>query len=153
MVYVHHLLKHFAWSRIGCVFRQLCQTLLVLPLLSVAPTLSLAQGNDRVIIEIRQTASGDDDYLCWSPVLSRARLIAPEPTAVDVKIVSSGGVDSGAVEFAPYPGFIPNPDAFSPTEVLNLTLPRDGSWVPFLLAGTVASSDGQDVRVTAHDVC
>ena len=116
------------------------------------PSVGLAQADDRVVIEIRKTATGDDDYLCWSPVLSHVRLISQEPKPVEVKLVSNGGLNSGAVEFAPYPGFIPTPSEFNPSETLDLTLPSDGSRVPFLVAGTVASNDGKDVRVVAQDL-
>ena len=114
-------------------------------------SVGFAHADNRVVIEIRQTATSDDDYLCWSPVLSRARLISSEPTPIKVKLVSDGGLNSGAVGFAPYFGFFPTPSEFNPSETLEVTLPSDGGWVPFLVAGTVASTDGQDVRVVAQD--
>ncbi len=123
-----------------------CSVVFVAP-----PSAGLAQNTDRVVIEVRQTATGEDDYLCWSPVLSSVRLIEPETAPVEVVLSSNGSTAAGAVEFAPYLGFIPTPGNLTPSSTLQLTLPSDGSPVQFMISGAVASTDGQDVRVVAQD--
>lgn len=99
-------------------------------------------------VEIRGTATEGDDYICWSPVLSRVRLTSSATAPVEVTIATTTVSGGGKVEFAAYPGFIPSPTNLSTSSELELVLPDDGSWVPFIVAATDASTDGKDVSVT-----
>ena len=102
-------------------------------------------------IEIRDSASAVDDHLCWSPVPARIRLASPAAADVAVTVASAPlGSQAGDVHFAaarPEPVTRAN---FAPVRRLALTLPKDGGWVTFLVAGRRASRSGKDVLVRAE---
>ncbi len=98
-------------------------------------------------------ATLDDDYIAWSPVIARARLV-DGTASTDVQLSSSqrgGGSLAGEVWFARYSGTRPTSSNFNPSETVTITLPQDGSWVSFWVAGKESSSDGKDVRIIASD--
>lgn len=95
-----------------------------------------------------------DDYLTWAPTFSLARLTTPSPSDVNVVLTNdpAGAIaDGGDVLFAanasPWPV---NTTAAAST--LALTLPADGSWVPFVIAGKFGtpSTNDKDAIVEAH---
>ena len=102
-------------------------------------------------IEINGTASEIDDYLCWSPINARVRLITDETDSVNATIRSISSQDAGAVAFSSMPGVSPSLANYSPENEINLTLPADGSWVPFLVSGSAASTNGKDVAIVVND--
>lgn len=91
-----------------------------------------------VEIEIRNTASQSDDYVGNAPVPARIRLLNFSA------IVAAVPVTLKNLEFqtAPALRFGSGPAANATT--LNLTLPADGSWVPFVTAGTGGTSSARD---------
>ena len=112
------------------------------PLLSV--TVAQAQ---QVQIEIGNTPDVSDDFLCWAPVASRVRLGAPAANDLEVTLVSTpANTGAGAVQFLAGTGAV-TPANFFPTDQLSLTVPKDGSWVPFYVAGKVASVGKKDIKL------
>lgn len=109
-----------------------------------------AQTDQIVSIEVRQTASGEDDYLCWTPVLARARLVNSAPTSLQVSLHSVSDGNGGELFFSRFPGFVPLPADFEHKSEVAITLPKDGSWVPFLVAGSKPSVNGKDVSIIAR---
>lgn len=96
-------------------------------------------------IQVRNTSSKSDDFLCWSPVKSRARLLSPAQTDIDVTLQSlSSSPIGGAVGFFEHPHF----EAPAATE-LRITLKKDGSWTDFYVAGLKSSSGNKDVSIRA----
>ena len=108
-----------------------------------------AVARTEVVIEINDTASDIDDYFCWSPVTARIRAITEgdESIPVTLKSFSSTGA---AVEFSRMSGLPVSARTYSPANHLDLSLPSDGSWVPFLVSGAMASADGKDVTIRAE---
>lgn len=105
-----------------------------------------------VEIEVNDTATGADDYLCWTPVSARARLsvgagnAVASPLAVTLVSESDAG---GAVQFQEFSGAILTRNDHLPTSSLTLTLPADGSWKPFWVSGAKPSNAAKDVSIVA----
>lgn len=105
-------------------------------------------------IEVRDTDSPDDDYLCWTPVKCRIRLSdATSDTTITVRSRTLPGADStGVVQFQ---SGVPkvNRSNFSPAPSLTLTISKTELTAEFFVAGKTASSDGKDVviEVTTTD--
>jgi tyrosinase len=110
---------------------------------------SLAQAQS-VQIEIGNTPDVSDDYLCWAPVPSRARLAASGPADVEVTLVSNRGTATGgAVQFQGSTGVPITPANFAPVDQLSLTLPKNGDWVAFHVAGKTPSVGQKDIKLQA----
>jgi tyrosinase len=111
-------------------------------------SMDASSAQTSVEIQIRQTASVADDYVCWAPVKSRARLLNPENNDVSVVLkVSQASPSAGSVAFL-HSGDQPS-TANQKTE-LNLVLRKDGSWSDFVVIGTHASRSGKDVGIRAE---
>ncbi len=104
-----------------------------------------------VVIEIHNTSSGSDDYFCWTPVTARVRAITEQSDPVQVTLASDSPDGTGRVEFSRDAGVPVTPQTYSPLPALDLALPSDGSWVPILVSGARASTDGKDVSIVATD--
>jgi len=102
------------------------------------------------VIEVKDMTV-DDDYLCWSPVPARIRLSEEVDSPVAVNLSSAGTDEGGAVWFQADDGVRPNRNTFSPTAEISLSLPGDGAWVSFWIAGQQPSTNGKDIRVVASD--
>ena len=112
-----------------------------------------AQEDLTVEIEVNNTADPDDDYLCWSPMHVRTRILGVQQDDVIV-VVSFEGLSStstGDVAFQNDDGTSLTWDNFVPSDELVLTLPSDGRWVSFLVAGKKASTNQKDVAIVVHD--
>lgn len=108
---------------------------------------SIAQA---VVIEVKNTTE-TDDYLCWSPVSARIKVVVPVANPVTVNLSSTSQGDGGAVWFQPDNSIRPTSATFSPTSQLSLTLPGDGTWVNFWVAGNKPSKGNKDVSIFASD--
>ncbi len=95
-----------------------------------------------------------DDYLTWAPTFARARLDPPMMADVDIVLtndppgaIAGGGDVRFAAHVTPWPI---NTTATATT--LALTLPADGSWVPFMVAGAFGapSTNDKDTLIEAH---
>ncbi|ETX00440.1 MAG: hypothetical protein ETSY1_11220 [Candidatus Entotheonella factor] len=134
----------------------------VLACLLSAPTVVLAQ-EDRVEIQVRQTASPDDDYLTWAPTRARVR-VRPGASTSDLKVVLTNETDftmaqrydqrpyqkHGSVLFdgrdtLPWGETVQQPS-------LELTLPQTEAWVNFWVAGEFKhpSIGKKDAVIVAH---
>ena len=95
-----------------------------------------------------------DDYLTWAPTFARARLATPMMSDVNVVLTNdaAGAIPGGGdVRFAAYVTPWPvNTTATATT--LALTLPADGSWMPFVVAGRFGtpSTNDKDTIIEAH---
>src|SRR5688572_27878786 len=67
-----------------------------------------------VMIEVGEP-SESDDYLCWSPVPARVRLVAPASYAVALTLSSAGLAEGGEVGFQIDTGIRPTVTTFLPT--------------------------------------
>jgi len=105
-------------------------------------------------MEVNRTPTGTDDYVTWAPTFCRARAVG---AGADVTVVLTndppGAVPGrGDVMFAPFQSPWPaNTTATQPTLVL--TLPQDGSWVDFVIAGEFGkpSSNDKDAVIEVHE--
>lgn len=95
-----------------------------------------------------------DDYLTWAPTFALVRLATPMGSDVTVVLTNDppGAIAGGGdVVFAqhqdPWPA-----DTTATAATLTLTLPADGSWVPFVVAGEHGSpsTNDKDAIVEAH---
>lgn len=79
-----------------------------------------------------------DDYVTWSPTRARIRFAAPPGAGVDVPIIvrNMAPLTAGRLVFAVPPG--------APATTLQLTLPRNGNWVDFFVAGDFGRASAND---------
>jgi tyrosinase len=116
----------------------------------------------RIEIEINQTTTESDDYLTWAPTFSRIRQVDQNVfkstrtfrsarTVVLTNDPASAIPDGGDVLFAP--NQTPWPHNTTATQSsLTLTLPGNGVWVPFVVAGKFGkpSSNDKDAVINVH---
>ncbi|WP_435021802.1 tyrosinase family protein [Tundrisphaera sp. TA3] len=115
----------------------------------------VASANGQVIldIEINNTPAEDDDYIGWTPV--RAQIRQRNGTA-DMAVNLTGAkinatTATGEVSFLPFSALPHTPVTAVFQDSLSVTLPADGTWKGFWLAGKAASSDGKDVKIVVRD--
>lgn len=101
------------------------------------------------IIEVNDTGSPSDDYLCWSPTHARIKLGTETDSAVAVTISQRNVPGGGTIWFLRDDGARPTSATFDPQETLAVTLPADGSWQSFWVAGRSPSVANQDVSIIA----
>ena len=124
-------------------------------LLTASPHQASAQ---QVEIKIRGPGPADD-YLTWAPAPGRIRQI-PDAQGIDRPVVLSNDPEAatppgrqhpldGNVAFAK--SMLPGQTATA--DALALVLPKDGSWVDFVIAGSFprASSEDKDAIIEVHD--
>ena len=92
-----------------------------------------------------------DDYLTWSPTYALARLATPGASDETVVLTNDSAAQGGEIRFAAFADPWPV-DTTATQSSLVLTLPGDGSWVPFVVAGAFGSPsiDDKDAVVEAH---
>ena len=95
-----------------------------------------------------------DDYVTWAPTFARARLNSPVGSAVTVVLTNdaAGAIPGGGdVQFAAHTTPWPV-NTTATNDTLTLSLPADGSWVPFVIAGKFGtpSTNDKDTIVEAH---
>lgn len=92
-----------------------------------------------------------DDYVTWAPTFALARLAAPGPSDVDVVLTNDDPNLGGNLRFAAHQSPWPV-DTTATATTLSLTLPADGSWVPFVIAGEFGtpSINDKDAIIVAH---
>ncbi len=107
----------------------------------LAPTIVQAQ----VEIEINRTGTHNDDFVTWAPTFCRAKTTGG--AALAVTLSNAAAVD-GQVAFEAFANPWPA-NTTATLATLDLTLPADGSWVNFVIAGTKASVNRDDAAVVA----
>ncbi len=99
--------------------------------LMVAPSTPIGPPPWRVEIEIGNSAETIDDYVTWRPIPARIRFAAAPGGGSDVPVIvrnmSPTPATAGRLVFAAPPA--------APAPTLRLTLPRNGAWVDFFVAG------------------
>jgi tyrosinase len=114
-----------------------------------APATAAAQP--AVEIEINNTASVRDDYIAWSPAPARIRVSSANGATGTIAVVLSNlnPAVGGQLRFAKY--LDPWPAGTTATQDrVDLELPADGRWMPFVVAGQYmrpSTSDGDAVIV------
>jgi tyrosinase len=106
-----------------------------------------AAAAPEAVLEINDTGTSADDYLCWTPVHARVRLVTETGGAVPVTISQKSSPGGGRVSFFADNGKPPTPANFNPQETIELTLPGDGSWRSFWVGGRVPSIARPDVTI------
>lgn len=92
-----------------------------------------------------------DDYLTWAPTYALARLTTPMGTTQTVVLTNDAAGSGGELKFAAHAD--PWPVGTTATAAtLVLSLPGDGSWVPFMIAGRqgAPSRADNDAIVEVH---
>jgi hypothetical protein len=146
--------KSLAWWSTMRVVAGCCVISFVMSL-AIIPTSALAQ---QIEFQIR-TADPADDYLTWAPAPARIRQI-PQAGATDRVVVLTNDAEQpvppgrrlpldGNVAFAK--SIAPGTTATENT--LQLTLPKDGSWASFFVAGSFprASTADKDAVIEVHE--
>lgn len=121
--------------------------------------ITLLLGSPEVEIRINEKPAAPlvrdnptDDYLTWAPTFAMARLSVSMGSDLNVVLTNDAPNIGGNLRFAanvtPWPV---NTTATSST--LALTLPADGSWVPFVVAGEFGtpSVNDKDAIIEAHE--
>jgi tyrosinase len=129
--------------------RSHCQLALAMLLLLLSPPSLFAQP--QIEVEVNLTPTEADDYVGWSPVPVQMRLMV-HAAGADVTVVVSSSkrqpmLKNGEVVFGAFTPQRPTPQTFQPQDTLTITLPGDGTWKQFWVAGKESSSDGKDVRL------
>jgi tyrosinase len=99
-------------------------------------------------IQVRQSASRNDDFICWTPVKSRIRRLVSVNGTPDTPVVLSVAPNtslSGDV------GFLSSSSQLDaqPSTTLDVSLKSDGSWTEFFVVGRKASVGARDVTIEA----
>ena len=122
--------------------------------LGAQPPQPPTQPAPQVEIQINRTPELTDDYVTWAPTVCQARLARGGPA--DARVVLTNDPDGavpggGDVLFAPFQSPWPA-NTTATQETLPLTLPADGSWVPFVMAGRFGhpSTNDKDTVIEAH---
>jgi len=102
-------------------------------------------------IELNNTPTADDDYICWTPHRARIRLETPQADDVTVRLSGTQTPGAGQVAFGLQGASAPTAADWQPADTIELTLSGSGAWSPFLVSGTTASSNGKDVKITATE--
>jgi FtsP/CotA-like multicopper oxidase with cupredoxin domain len=122
-----------------------------------ASVLPAAGAIPRVSIAVWNTPSPDDDFLTWAPTPCTIRLDTPAVTDLIVTLTNDpqGPIPSGRT--TPLDGDVAFAAKLSPGQTakgstLTLTLPKDGSAVPFFIAGKFprASTKNKDCIIEIH---
>lgn len=122
---------------------------LLLSTLLLSLTMSSSIAADQVIIEVNNTPTPSDDYICWSPVEARIRLVAPASAPQVVQLTSQGSTGSGAIEFQASGGQRPSRSTYLPQPTISVELPADGGWQNFWISGSIPSNGAKDILLTA----
>ena len=103
-------------------------------------------------IQVNNTASFDDDYLCWSPTKARVRKIGPSGDDVEIQMSSEllTPASTGAVQFQASDGTPITHVNFAPSDQIDLVVRGDGSWADFFVSGKDASTNQKDVNIVAR---
>ena len=127
-------------------------------LIAAITATAVTAAAQQIEFEVR-TPSLDDDYLTWAPAPARIRQ-APAPQNVDRVVVLTNDPERPppAGRTLPLDGNVAfdisvGPGATASKETLQLTLPKDGSWVDFVIAGSFprASTEDKDAVIEVHD--
>lgn len=124
---------------------------MILSVYLFAALVTAAHAQALVNIEINDTPTADDDYFCWTPHRARIRLATPQAEDVVVTLSAATGNGTGAITFGKQGSVPPAAADWQPSDTLQLTLSGSGAWVPFLVAGKSASTDGKDVAIIASE--
>ncbi|VAW99781.1 hypothetical protein MNBD_GAMMA21-2336 [hydrothermal vent metagenome] len=119
---------------------------------------TLRMASPEVEIRINETTAAislidnpTDDYITWAPTFALARLATPMGADVNVVLTNDAPNIGGNIRFAANQS--PWPVNTTATAVnLALTLPADGSWVQFAIAGEFGtpSINDKDAIIEAH---
>jgi Common central domain of tyrosinase len=132
---------------------------LIEPLFVISADAQVAEANTQLKaeIEINNTPTSTDDYLTWAPTPARIRLVTPNAAAVTVVLTNDPEQSIPAGRDQPLDGNVAFAEKLSKGETaalptLTLTLPPDGSWVSFFVAGSFprASTADKDAVIEVH---
>ncbi len=102
-------------------------------------------------LQINNNASSADDYLTWSPMPCRIRQVeGSAPLTVNLRNFASA---EGRVLFARGSTLAPHTSTATDPTLTNITLPADGTWVDFYMAGQFGrpSIDDKDAIIEITD--
>ena len=119
--------------------------------LSLVLTFCALAANAAVEIQIYDTATDGDDYVCWAPVHARARLSAPANASTSIQLTSESTPGAGTVMFVADKDQKPHPSDLIAEKTLALTLSGDQGWTGFYILGWRSSKGEKDVRIMARD--
>lgn len=95
-----------------------------------------------VVIEIANTATQSDDYIGTdSSTPARIRIVNPDTILLDVPVTLKN------VDFQAGPDLLFAASGVPNQPSLDLTLPEDGSWVPFVTRGAATSARDKDAII------
>ena len=128
-----------------------CSAMLLVSVLMVASVLPSQAQVRQFEIELNNTPSPDDDYLCWTPVQGRVRMVGGgEPVSVVLNSRSTDG--GGEVAFQADQGRRPTSADLALKTSIRLAIGVDESWTPFWVAGIKASTEGKDTEVVVSQL-
>jgi len=102
-------------------------------------------------LQINNNASSADDYLTWSPMPCRIRQVDGDaPLTVNLRNFADA---EGRVRFARGGTLSPHTSTATNSTLTNITLPADGTWVDFYMAGQFGrpSIDDKDAIIEITD--
>lgn len=128
------------------------------PVPSGTKTAFAQSGNlPTVEVEINGTSAPTDDYLTWAPTPARIRFTGTTSAPVVVTLTNDPEQPLPEGRTQPLDGLVAFADKVAPGETatqpaLQVTLPPDGSWVPFVVAGAYprASTADKDAVIEVH---
>jgi hypothetical protein len=110
----------------------------------------------QILLEVRGPGP-EDDYLTWAPAPARIKQL-PGSGAADERVVLTNDAERPKPpnRKAPLDGNLAFDGSVAPgttatKTTLELVLPKDGSWVNFVVAGSRASSEDKDAVIEVRD--
>ncbi|MGJ8661031.1 MAG: tyrosinase family protein [Bacteroidota bacterium] len=124
----------------------------------------IQEVSQKVEIQVRDTATGTDDYVTWAPTSCRIRLREPSSNSLTVVLTNDTEQPAPSGRVFPLDGNLSFAASVNPGETatlpqLTLELPADGSWVNFFIAGEFsataakgrASTKDKDAIIEIHE--
>ena len=129
--------------------------------ISLSPTMDIAnivaeadRAEPPIELQIRNTQETTDDYIAWAPVDCQIRLRPESGFTADLSVVLTNEAlvpGHGWVKFDK----VRVPGETARLEQLQVTLPKDGTWMPFIIAGYYGNPSKRDkdavIAVHQHD--
>jgi HEAT repeat protein len=132
----------------------------ILAIVALSPQTARSQtsGAPTIEVQIRNTPAGADDYLTWAPAKARIRQVSGAGSN-DLAVVLTNDAQESIPPGRTQPAdgdvcfdFTVLPMKTVGQDSLAVTLPKDGSWVDFVVAGKYprSSSDHKDAVIEVH---
>lgn len=104
----------------------------------------------KVDVEINNSSTEIDDYICWSPTKVRVKLTSTETSSIKIRVNSKSN-GTGQIQFAQSTDSSVAKTSLLVSPNLELNLEPSGNWTTFYVLGSKASGGDKDVSIEIKD--